>query len=267
MKYVYYFLVFLFISIPTNAQISQRVEVNGRIIVTTNDVEGVTVFNTSSNKGTITNAKGEFTLEVMLNDAIEFSALQFEKFKVIIDEKILSNRYFTVYLVERINKLDEVIITPYDMLSGNIQADVRSVETFNPHLDAIYFGVKDVYGFEFTDDYKTEVVNPAIARNQFEYSPDLVKILGGLLKPVFKSEEAQLEKKLNKISLDLSDIYGNEFLSQSLSIPENRVEEFIAYVEKDQFDFHLLDKGKEIYLIEHLYNQSKRFLSADNAED
>ena len=267
MRNTIYFLLTFLLSINAHSQISQRVEVNGRIIVTTNDVEGVTVFNTSSNKGTITNVKGEFTLEVMVNDIIEFSALQFEKFKVNIDEQILSNRYFTVYLVERINKLDEVIITPYDMLTGNIKADVKSVETFNPHLDAIYFGVNDVYAFEFTDDYKTEVLNPATARNQFQYSPDLVKILGGLLKPVFKSEEAQLEKKLNKISLDLSDIYGNEFLNQSLNIPEDKIEEFIAYVEANQFDFHLLDRGKEIYLIEHLYNQSKRFLNADNAED
>ncbi|NNL16244.1 MAG: hypothetical protein HKO81_06345 [Flavobacteriaceae bacterium] len=267
MKNILYLLILLVISIDSSAQITQRFEVNGRIIVTTNDVEGVTVFNSSSNKGTITNDKGEFTIEVRLNDAVEFSALQFEKFVVTIDEKILSNRYFTVYLVERINKLDEVIITPYDMLTGNIVADVKSVETFNPQLDAIYFGVNDVYAYEFTDDYKTEVVNIAMTPQQFELSPDLVKILGGFLKPVFKSKEAQQEKKINKIRLDLTDLYGNEFLSHSLSIPEDRIEEFIAYVEADQFDFHLLDRGKELQLIEHLYNQSKRFLNIDNTED
>jgi len=39
------------------------------------------------------------------------------------------------------------------MLSGNMVADVKSVETFNPDLDAIYFGVNEIYAFEFTDDY------------------------------------------------------------------------------------------------------------------
>ncbi|MBT8394801.1 MAG: hypothetical protein KJN66_08110, partial [Bacteroidia bacterium] len=109
--------------------------------------------------------------------------------------------------------------------------------------------------------------NIAMTPQQFELSPDLVKILGGFLKPVFKSKEAQQEKKINKIRLDLTDLYGNEFLSHSLSIPEDRIEEFIAYVEADQFDFHLLDRGKELQLIEHLYNQSKRFLNIDNTED
>lgn len=267
MKKLILALPIILFGLGINAQEINRTEVQGRIIVETNDVEGVTVFNSSSNKGTITNEKGEFTIDVALNDILELSALQFEKFTVKIDKPILTNKFFTVYLVERINKLDEVIITPYDMLTGNILADVKSVETFNPNLDAIYFGVSEVYAFEFTDDYKTEVRNPATTRDQFQYSPDLVKILGGLLKPVFKSEEAQREKSMNNIRLDLTDLYGKEFLSHSLNIPESRIEEFIAYVESDRFDFHLLDKGKEVYLIEHLYNQSKQFLKTGNVQD
>ncbi len=268
MKNLLYFLLIFITSIDLNAQITQRVEVNGRIIVSANDVEGVTVFNSSSNKGTVTNAKGEFTIEVRVNDAIEFSALQFENFSVNIDEKILSNRYFTVYLVERINKLDEVIITPYDMLTGNIVADVKSIETFNPQLDAIYFGVNEVYAYEFTDDYKSEVVNIAMTPQQFELSPDLVKILGGFLQPVFKSNKNQLENKIkNNESLDLTDLYGKEFLSHTFKIPEERVEEFIAYVESNKLDLHLLDKGKEVQLIEHLFAQSRQFLDTDNTED
>jgi len=251
-----------------NAQITQRVEINGRIIVTANDVEGVTVFNSSSNKGTITNDKGEFALEVRLNDVIEFSALQFEKFRINIDEKILINRYVTVYLVERINKLDEVVITPYDMLTGNIVADVKSIETFNPHLDAIYFGVNDLYAYNFTDDYKSEVVNIAMIPTQFEYSPDLVKILGEFLKPVFKDKMNDEEKKLKEFKgLELSDLYGKEFLSRSFDIPEDKMEEFIAFVESNQFSYDLLKKGNELQLIEHLYGKSMQFLNSINDRD
>ena len=268
MKNSFFLLSIFIISLNLNAQITQRIEVNGRIIVSANDVEGVTVYNTSANKGTITNDKGEFAIAIRLNDVIEFSALQFEKFTVTIDDKILNNLFFTVYLVERINKLDEVIITPYDMLTGNIIADVKSIETFNPHLDAIYFGVNDLYGYDFTADYKTEVVNIAMTPRQFEYSPDLVKILGGLLNPVFKSEKDKREKKLNASpQLDLTDLYGKEFLIRSFNIPEDRIEEFIAFVEADQFDFDFLNKGNEILLIDHLYAESKKFLRTINAKD
>ena len=173
-----------------------------------------------------------------------------------------------IYLVERINKLDEVIITPYDMLTGNIVADVKSIETFNPRLDAIYFGVNDIYAYEFTDDYKSEVVNMAMIPQQFQLSPDLVKILGGFLQPVFKSNKSQLEQKIrNTGGLDLTDLYGKEFLSHTFKIPEDSVEEFIAFVEANKLDLHLLDKGKEVQLIEHLFAQSRQFLDADNTED
>jgi hypothetical protein len=268
MKNLLFLILSLIISFELSAQITQRVEINGRIIVSANDVEGVTVYNSSSNKGTITNNKGEFAIEVRLNDVIEFSALQFEKFIINIDEKILTNRYVTVYLVERINKLDEVVIMPYDMLTGNIIADVKSVETFNPHLDAIYFGVNDIYGIDFTDDYKSEVVNIAMTPRQFEYSPDIVQILGRFLKPVFKTNKEQEENKLKRIKqLDLKDLYGKEFIIHSFNIPEERIEDFVAFVESNQFDYHLLDKGHELFLIEHLYAKSRQFLNADNAKD
>ena len=91
MKNLLFFIFFFTFSFQLGAQITQRIEINGRIIVTSNDVEGVTVYNTSSNKGTVTNDKGEFAIEVRLNDVLEFSALQFEKFSINIDEKILTN--------------------------------------------------------------------------------------------------------------------------------------------------------------------------------
>ena len=258
----------IIISVQLNAQITQRVEIKGRIIVSSNDVEGVTVYNTSSNKGTITNDKGEFAIEVRLNDVIEFSALQFEKFTINIDEKILRNLYVTVYLVERINKLDEVVITPYDMLTGNIIADVESVETFNPDLNAIYFGVNDIYGIDFTDDYKSEVVNIAMTPRQFEYSPDLVKILGGFLKPVFKSNKEEDERKMVGVKqLDIKDLYGKEFIIHSFNIPEDKLEEFVAFVQSNEFDYHMLDRGQEVFLIEHLYAKSKQFLNSDDVRN
>lgn len=259
---------FVLISFSINAQIINRVEVNGRIIVDSNDIEGVTVFNTSSNKGTITNAKGEFAIEVRLNDIVEISALQFEKFTVKIDEKILNNKFFTVYLVEQINKLNEVIITPYDMLSGDLIVDVKSVETFNPDLNAIYFGVNDIYSYEFTDDYKSEVVNIAMTPEHFRYGTDFKKILGSLLKPIFKSNRnGDVKDKVEISNKDLTDVYGKEFLSNTFKIPENSIEAFIAYVNNNNFDQNLLNEDNEVELLEYLYSQNQQFQKSENDKD
>ncbi len=266
MKKITLLVSFILISLSVNAQLIERVEVNGRIIVDSNDIEGVTVYNSSSNKGTITNTKGEFVISVRLNDVVEISALQFEKIDVKIDEKILNNKFFTVYLVEQINKLDEVIITPYDMLSGNIVVDVKSVETFNPDLDAIYFGVNDIYAYEFTDDYKSEVVNTAMTPEHFRFGVDFKKILGEILKPVFKSNKNS-KQKLNVPEKDLTDIYGKEFLSNTFKIPRDKVEAFVAFVEANNFDYKMLTEDNEVILIEHLYSQSQLFLKSENVKD
>ena len=122
--------MFLFIIPNSKAQNVKRVLVEGQIIVDYPDLEGVTVYNLSSNKGTITNEEGKFAISVTLNDKIEISALQFEKFSIIISQEILDAKSMTVFLVESINKLDEILILPYG-LSGNLKTDINIIYVEN----------------------------------------------------------------------------------------------------------------------------------------
>jgi len=64
MKTIYLALIFFAFSFTIiQAQETKRVEVIGRIIVKNPDVEGVTVYNTSSNRGTITDDEGRFKIK------------------------------------------------------------------------------------------------------------------------------------------------------------------------------------------------------------
>ena len=96
-----------------HAQDIERTLVNGRIVVSTNDKEGVTVYNSSSNKGTTTDENGDFELMVAINDVVEFGALQFKDFEIKVTEDIVTSKKLTVILVEEVNKLDEVVILPF----------------------------------------------------------------------------------------------------------------------------------------------------------
>ena len=46
----------------------------------------------------------------------------------------------------------------------------------------------------------------------------------------------------------------------NFNIPEHRVEEFIRYVESEDFDFSLLNYGKEMEFLELLNKKSIEFL-------
>lgn len=107
-------------------QTINRVEVHGFMYANTNDIEGVAIYNTSSSKGTITNEKGEFVLEVAENDVIEISALQFEAQTVTITKEVIESKSLKIYLVEQVNQLNEVTVG--NKLTGDLLKDINNIE-------------------------------------------------------------------------------------------------------------------------------------------
>ncbi|MCF6294798.1 MAG: carboxypeptidase-like regulatory domain-containing protein [Flavobacteriaceae bacterium] len=266
MKKNYFILIILCFTVSfAFSQDIDRIEVFGRIVVDSVDVEGVTVYNTSSNKGAITDIDGKFSIEVALNDRLEISALQFEKFVVVINEDIISNKIMTVFLVERINKLDEVVILPYG-LSGNLTVDIESVKTFNPDLDAIYFGIQNMDDFEFSDDYKSGVVNMAMEEGRYYNGADFVQIIGLLVKPIFKSNKKDIINNSDAYK-DLTTKYSLSYLQKNLNIPEDSIDEFIHFVEDNGFDKNLMEEGNELQFLEFLISQSKAFKKSKSGKN
>ncbi len=266
-------LLFLVLLIPlsfVSAQSVKRVEISGKIIVESSDLENITVYNTSAKKGTLTDDKGLFKLHVALNDIIEVRALQFQDFTVTIDENIIKTRSMTVFLVEKINKLDEVIILPYD-LTGNLLVDIESVKTFNPDLDAIYFGLANMNEYEFPDDYKSKVVNLAMpgTGNNIQYGFNVIGLVELFLRPIFKSKKNDgRNEAMNAPSYDdFTEHYSTKFLVENFNIPEPRVEEFIKYVEDEGLDYSLLNSGKEFQFLEFISQKSKEFLDKEGEKN
>jgi hypothetical protein len=247
------------------AQDVQRIEVNGRIIVDSPDIEGLTVFNASSNKGTITDEEGKFSILVTLNDRLEFSALQFENFVVVITQDIIDSNALTVVLVEEVNKLPEVIILPYG-LTGNLTVDAIRAKTFNPNLDALYFGLDNLDKIDFTDDYISGVRNTAMPDNRFYYAADAIKIIGLLVKPLFKSKKNRDEATLAS-DRDIVEKYSPEYLMDKLNIPKHQMNEFIYFVEDSGMDKTLLEDGKELQFLEYIIKKSKEFQANKNGKD
>ena len=247
------------------AQDVQRIEVNGRIIVDSPDIEGVTVFNASSNKGTITDEEGKFSILVTLNDRLEFSALQFENFVVVITQDIIDSKALTVVLVEEVNKLPEVIILPYG-LTGNLTVDAIRAKTFNPNLDALYFGLDNLDKIDFTDDYISAVRNTAMPDNRFYYAADAIKIIGLLVKPLFKSKKNRDEATVAS-DRDIVEKYSPEYLMDKLNIPKHQMNEFIYFVEDSGMDKTLLKDGKELQFLEYIIKKSKEFQANKNGKD
>ncbi|NNK81676.1 MAG: hypothetical protein HKO92_01005, partial [Flavobacteriaceae bacterium] len=173
-----------------------------------------------------------------------------------ITKEILLAKSKTVFLIEQVNKLDEVIILPYG-LTGDLKTDVTSAKTINPNLDAIYFGLENMNAFEFSDDYKSEVVNSTMTPHELKYGTDFRKIIEGLLKPLFKkTKEIKLTSKET-----FRTKYSAQYLLKRLDIPKEDIGFFIDYVEEQDIDPNMLETGNEFMFLDYLIKESKVFLN------
>jgi hypothetical protein len=191
----------------------------------------------------------------------------------VISEKIINSKRLTVILVEEVNKLDEVVLLPFD-LTGNFNTDLENVRTYNVDLDDVYFGLDHIEDFEFSADYKTRADNVAFN----EYNPsvenmlNIVNIAGFLLKQVvgvdLDKTKTEKEKQLNRTPFKQAlDAYSINYIHSNFDIPLNRVEEFIDYVEEKGVDKSLFEENKELQLLERISQLSKSFLKEQSEKD
>ncbi|WP_228850636.1 carboxypeptidase-like regulatory domain-containing protein [Aegicerativicinus sediminis] len=262
-------IFFVLIAIFCQGQDLKRAEIRGRVVVDSNDVEGVTIFNASTNRGTITNERGEFTIFAGLNDRIEISALQFKDITLVIDTSIMKTKIMTVYLVEQVNRLDEVVVIPYG-LTGNLRSDIDSVRTSNPNLNALAFGIENSSNYDFRDDYQSSVDNTAMP----DYGRRLVNglnvknIMGLILKPILQKDKsgpdiAGIDDEVRQIE----DIYNIEFIHSNFNIPRDQVDAFVIYARDNGFNSELLEEGQELELLQFLYSKRDEFLKIESAKN
>jgi len=255
------------------AQNIKRTLVNGRIVVSTDDKEGVTVYNSSSNKGTVTDENGNFELMVAVNDVVEFSALQFKDFEIKVTKDIVTSKKLTVILVEEVNKLDEVVILPFG-LTGNLNADLENVRTYNVNLDYVYFGLDHIEDFNFTPDFKSKADNAAFN----EYNPEvgnmlnIVNLAGFIISQVVdidpKKGKSNQDKAVKKTPFkEALDKYSYNYIHLNFDIPLEQVGAFIDYVEEEGIDPILLDENKEMQFLERITQLSKSFLKYKSEKD
>lgn len=240
----------------------ERVNVIGKIVVEGSDLDGITIYNATSNKGTVTNKQGEFMIGVALNDLLQIRAVDYQNIDVNVNQGVLSSKKMSIYLIEEMIMLDEVVVS-HKELSGSIAADAGRLP-FTPKEDAFYFGVTKEEADLLIDDGESQIRNlHRTEQGQYTiHGLDMVNVVDQLLIPLFRSEvEDKEEAGVPEVPAENIKYYlGSDFIAENFSIPEHRIEEFIRYVEKDTFDFDLLNYGHELEFLELLNKKSKTFL-------
>ncbi|MEJ6793315.1 MAG: hypothetical protein QNK89_11455 [Lacinutrix sp.] len=264
MKHLLIVLTFFVSTFSLFAQDDTRIEVKGKIIVDVENLENITIFNTTFNIGTVTDSIGNFKIRVALNDEIRISSIQLIPFTARINDAVIDTKVLKVYLKEYINTLDEVVLLPYD-LTGDLATDALDAKVSDP----IVFNFESFENFEMPDDYHSSVDNIAMGtqNDRQRFQADGMAIIGLLTNLIFKKKKNKKEKKdprLQTLISILSQKFSHSYFIENYKIPENKVSDFIGFIEQSQYDVTLLEPKNELKLIEYIHSQSKTFLALEN---
>src|SRR6056300_415125 len=112
MKFKSLFLSLFLFSTILFAQEVDRKPIMGQVLYRSSNVVDEQVINTTSEEFTITDQNGRFRIDVALGDELVFMALNYELKHLIITKEIIDNNRIVVEVNEKVNVLDEVVISP-----------------------------------------------------------------------------------------------------------------------------------------------------------
>lgn len=257
-------LLFVITSSTIFAQDIERTKVAGKIHVPNDDdAEGISVYNVSSQKGTITNSDGTFEIEIAENDRVQITALQYQSFIVVVDKGIVEQKRMNIFMNPAINQLDEVVVRPYD-LSGNINVDVKKIQTYtvNKDWDLSYENLE--YGYQFEQDAQTKIAGnaaeEALHGNSLQNGANILAILGGVAQLIFpKGKKISLvEKQENQLVVgnNMQQRFSRNYIASTFDIPEEKAVDFLYFVQEKGMEQRLLKPENEMELIEFLLDKS-----------
>tara|TARA_A100000171_G_C2139721_1_gene153932 strand:- start:2492 stop:3313 length:822 start_codon:yes stop_codon:yes gene_type:complete len=254
---------FLLIAFVCSAQQTERVMVDGEIIVPKgDDNEQISVYNVSSQKGTSTDAEGKFKLEVGTNDRVLITALQFQSFTVVVDQGVVDKKFMRIYMNPTVNQLEEVVVSPYD-LSGNINVDVKRINVYeDPGYDLSYKTIN--YDYEFTPDRQSAIegnaAENALHNGGLQNGANFVSVFALLARAILPKKAKDTPKEtLNNgqvLVTALQQRFSRHYYTETFGIPTEKVDAFIYFAEENAVTARMLKPENEIELLEVLFEQS-----------
>lgn len=241
-----YFAVFFFLLVGTVVSAQEVAKVSG-IILNDNTqaaVSNVNIINLNKVRGTTSDEKGKFELDVSVNDTLHLSLIGFQSIKIRVTNDWIKNKTSTIKLTEKAIALEEVNIMPYT-LTGYLEVDSKLIPIH--------------------ENYRYSISGLSQGYEAGEYSPNAFgRVLGSIFNPAdmlysFFSKRPKELKKLKEMKKDdtvrnlLESKYDRETVSVLLGIDKRDIPEILqrcnyseAFV-KTANDLQILDAISQCY--------------------
>ena len=235
-KLLIFFLVFQVVAFAQD-----RVSIKGRLIYRNINVVAANVVNITAQINTITNGEGAFEIPVKNGDEVVFSSVQYMIRTVKITPEIIQKNRLIITINEKINALEEVVVTPDD------------AEKF---LD---LKEEEFKGFDYDRDKSTRLENSIVRQGQLKNAINLINVAKLIAKLV--SNKTEEEKRNLKPSEVLSYVFDKSFFSSDLELRDDQIVGFLEHIDNNLPSQKLLNQSQQFQLIDYLILQSKKYRS------
>ena len=216
-----------------------RKPIKGHLIYRNRNVIAANVVNNTAQLNTITDGEGGFEIPVALGDEVVFSSVQYLIRTVEITPEILKKNRLIITVNEKINALEEVVVTP------------DNVEKF---LD---LKEEEFEGYDYNRDKSTKLENTIVTQGQLRNGLNIINIAKLIAKAV--SNKTQEEKQNIKPSEILTYVFSDEFFNKDLSLKNDEVTGFLEYIDENLPSQKLLKTGQQFQLIDYLISESQNY--------
>ena len=218
-----------------------RAILRGTVLYRDIPVPNENVINIDTENAVISNTGGQFEIRVKIGDQLAFSAVNFQLEVVEITEAILENERLVIEVNEKVTELDEVVVSP--------ENQEKFLKVQNARFEEV----------EYETDRSTEVENIALTQQErgLQNGINFVNIFKALAKSGQKDTDA--ERPRLKMSEVLRQVYDDEFYVVDLKLPQDKIDDFLFFVDENNPEYSLLLKDNEFELLDFLVNESKSY--------
>lgn len=219
----------------------ERKPIKGRLIYRNVNVVAANVVNVTAQINTITDGEGAFEIPIKIGDEVVFSSVQYMIRTVEITPEIIKKNRLIITVNEKINALEEVVITPDD------------TEKF---LD---LKEEEFKGYDYERDKSTRLENTIVRQGQLKNGLNLINIAKLIVKAV--NDKTEEEKRNLKPSEVLSYVFDISFFKSDLELRDDQIVGFLEHIDDNLPSQKLLNQSQQFQLIDYLIMQSKKYRS------
>lgn len=255
--------LFFFLTLSFSQQNPTKI-LKGRVDASGEDVTGIAVQNSTSQKAAITDFEGKFSIEIAIGDTLVFSAVQLKRKTLPITKEIYRLSFVIVPMQPFVNELREVVVQPYN-LTGDLGTDMQQLNVKPVTAESLGLPNADAK-IPTQNERKLQEASKGMysLRNPLRVGLNpIINAISGRTKMLKK--RVALEKKSAQTQAVQDAIIDSLFLAE-LKIPKYRINDFMYYCEVDQQFQELVKVNDELKLWEFLLYKSKLYRENNGLE-